>query len=144
MRKAGTMEDLVQGQHGSIKNGLETPFVAPNWLSQHSCKGGEAQINSQLLLHPYYFEFQPPIFFGNRPNVGFPWISPIFCWCFTMIQPPQGLVLLLMGSLVGLPNRLGLRLLCLLLALGASRWETHPCFLKGEMLIYIMDMIGNY
>jgi hypothetical protein len=72
MRKAGTMEDLVQGQHGSLKNGLEIPFVAPNWLSQHSYKGWEAQINSQLLLHPYYFEFQPPFFFGNRPNVGFP------------------------------------------------------------------------
>lgn len=99
MRKAGTMEDLVQGQHGSLKNGLEIPFVAPNWLSQHSYKGWEAQINSQLLLHPYYFEFQPPFFFWKQTKC---WISPIFCWCFTMIQPPQGLVLLLMGSLVGL------------------------------------------
>jgi hypothetical protein len=78
MRKAGTMEDLVQGQHGSLKNGLEIPFVAPNWLSQHSYKGWEAQINSQLLLHPYYFEFQPPFFLETDQMLDFPNILLVF------------------------------------------------------------------
>ena len=102
MRKAGTMEDLVQGQHGSIKNGLETPSVAPNWLSQHSYKGWEAQINSQLLLHPYYFEFQPPIFFLETDQMldfhGFPQyfvgVSPWFnrpkVWCCSPWDPLLG------------------------------------------------------